>query len=1124
MKKISLIAWALALSVTAGTGLQGTWESFGLKDGAYVPLKPYELDGGAFRGFAWKGSTYPMMVQNTTDAERRTPPVLNVTVPPRGWVLHPGVREPVVARFTPAEDAVRDVRLELCDLLGGGSGATAGVDVTLKIGGKVAGKATVSAERGMPRKEILIEELSVKKGVPFEIVVDSRGAHACDGTGVKLSFVENRDEQIVVPGDWKRLPPKDVDPKLADRENPVPRPWTGQKAALRFSRVVKVAGGVQVRWNVPPEDAERKLRGSPSPALYRGYGPPRAGVSTPKVYTLGKGFRFFDEPVPDTEVLLPFTVIVDGNDEDGYGGYVVVLDTAANWTLDRAASKVTLTSTDPAARPVVMRFDGTWLAGLQMLCERLAEVPALAAQMKARHGELVKGVDNAPDLALLLTAISEWIQDDNRWNCSADGWDAYLRGRIARRSKLLSDPRLRETLEKGVVFGTRASTAWNHCVAQYYGWRQRPGGDILVLRNPGRTLETDNLTAGKFPQGSFLEPRLSYDARRLLFAFVETDGAVNPRVLKRNENDGDWRYFHLWTMNADGSDPRQITSGVYDDMMGEWLPDGDIVFVSTRRRAHARCFWWGYSERWHSYTLFRAGIDGGNMRQLSWNDVSEWHPTIGNDGLVYFARWDYIDRHAVLHQNLWSMRPDGTNPTGVWGNETAAPHCTFQPRMLPGSGKIAVIASAHHAETGGPLLVIDPSVHDNSEAAVTHVTPGHYPEAQSGSESGQPGFSGDDWYNSPWPYGEDLFMVAWSRDPLHYEPSRPSPDASLGLYVLAADGTREVIYRDGQLNAYAPQPFAARKKPPVWQSQLDASLAARNLAEVFIADVYTGIPKAERGSIKAVRLVQVFPKTTVDTNSPFIGGGGEENARMVLGTATVEPDGSARFLVPACKPFYFQVLDKDGFAWRTMRTSTSAMPGEHVSCVGCHEEKRGAYGSAPKPGSMALKREAERLRATSECGRPWGFVENVQPIFDAKCISCHSGAGAKGGIVLTREIDPRFKGQFTKSFATLCFADDAKGAPHSAKRRFAKNGKEMVANYKQRDNVQTTPEGPGVNALGSGLIAHLRTGEHAKRVTAEELRLIGTWIDLNATFYGCYEEPCLSAQREGKKIPLPERQ
>ena len=131
MRSIPLIAWALALPMTAGTCLQGTWEHFGIKDGAYVPLKPYELDGGAFRGFAWNGNTYPMAVQNTTEAARRTPPVLNVTVPPRGWVLHPGVREPVAARFTPAVDAVRDVRLELRDLLGGGGGATAGVDVTL---------------------------------------------------------------------------------------------------------------------------------------------------------------------------------------------------------------------------------------------------------------------------------------------------------------------------------------------------------------------------------------------------------------------------------------------------------------------------------------------------------------------------------------------------------------------------------------------------------------------------------------------------------------------------------------------------------------------------------------------------------------------------------------------------------------------------------------------------------------------------------------------------------------------------------------------------------------------------------------------------------------------------------
>ena len=74
MKTLQLIVWALALPAVAG-GLSGAWEYFGIRDGAYVPLKPYELDGGNFKGFAWNGNTYPMAVQNTTDAARRTPSV-----------------------------------------------------------------------------------------------------------------------------------------------------------------------------------------------------------------------------------------------------------------------------------------------------------------------------------------------------------------------------------------------------------------------------------------------------------------------------------------------------------------------------------------------------------------------------------------------------------------------------------------------------------------------------------------------------------------------------------------------------------------------------------------------------------------------------------------------------------------------------------------------------------------------------------------------------------------------------------------------------------------------------------------------------------------------------------------
>ena len=89
--------------------------------------------------------------------------------------------------------------------------------------------------------------------------------------------------------------------------------------------------------------------------------------------------------------------------------------------------------------------------------------------------------------------------------------------------------------------------------------------------------------------------------------------------------------------------------------------------------------------------------------------------------------------------------------------------------------------------TGGPLVLIDPSVDENSEAALTHVTPGHYPECEDKNKHDYDDPSPaahNDWYNSPWAYGEDLFLVCWSRDPMGYEPSRPIPDAALGLYEI----------------------------------------------------------------------------------------------------------------------------------------------------------------------------------------------------------------------------------------------------------------------------------------------------------------------------------------------------
>ncbi|MDR3198793.1 MAG: hypothetical protein LBU34_13080 [Planctomycetaceae bacterium] len=671
----------------------------------------------------------------------------------------------------------------------------------------------------------------------------------------------------------------------------------------------------------------------------------------------------------------------------------------------------------------------------------------------------------------------------------------YLKTRLMKRSLMFADPRTRFG---ELLFVKSRPTAYSHLVGQYFGWNQRPGGGLFVLERPGFSLKHRDVLHDQLPPGHVLEPRLSYDAKRIAFSHVAVpEHRIAWQSLDVNEEGNSEYYYHLYEMGIDGTNLRQLTNINYDDMMPEYLPDGALAFVSTRRQAYSRCFGSQFGERWHSYTLFRTGTnaqglpDAETITQMSFNDVSEWFPAMSPSGLLLFARWDYIDRDAVTHQNLWSIRPDGTNPAAVWGNATPKPHCMFQAKPVYGTNKIVFIASAHHSITAGPICIVDPSVDANSLDAVTRITPGAFPEAES--------MKIPEYYNSPYSLGEDLFLAAYSRDKLIFEP-HPNPDNALGLYLLDDRGNREVLYRDTKIGATCPLPVMPRTVPPLMASYKNETLAAQGLGEMTIMNVYEGLGgHVKPGSLKELRIVQIFPKTTVVANSPRIGVAGEENSRAVLGTVPIEADGSARFLIPTGKPLLFQVLDENGFAYQTMRSTTSVMPGEQTSCVGCHENRVSA---APlqKNLSLALTKPASRIQATPESGRPYGFVEMVQPILDAKCVSCHNDQKTDGGYNLSRTLD---KNGFTVSYSSLC------------------RDPKMVPRYAERNQIQQSEPGGKIGAIGSGLIQLLQKKHADVELTPKELRCIGTWIDLNAVFYGTYNSSELSLQQSGKPIPMP---
>ena len=914
----------------------------------------------------------------------------------------------------------------------------------------------------------------------------------------------------------------------------------------------------------------------------------RGKPGKPRVHGWGGDLALVDrEPAPGAGVSLtagrhlPAFVLADGANASGV---IFAISPGSPWRFDvtwNAAGQLEVTlshsgGSKAAPRVVLAPYAGPWQAGARRLDQMLGGSPAETA-LKAVAGQFTAAYRRVaaasrgerPEVELLTMVQLDWDRQDRTGGKGA-ALAAATKKHIAKARLLLEDLRsgkpgdllaaegrqldelagLADRLPAGdaargelyrrvrwlkrrialdnplmdfgpLLFCKRVPTSYSHLVMQYFGWRGRPGGGLFVLKRPGKSLAARDILNGRLAGGSVLAPRLNYDAKRVVFSFVSCNG--KSPLGPAHDAEAAKRYFHVFEADIDpsaafdagASGLRRLTAGPYEDLMPTYLPDGGIAFSSTRRRGYARCFGGQFGTRWHVYTLHRMDGDGRNIRTLSFHDTNEWFPAVANDGRILYSRWDYIDRDAVTHQNLWAMRPDGTNPVAVWGNATPSPHCTFQIQPVPGSGKIAFTASAHHSITAGSIALADPVRGRDGQQAVTRITPEVvFPEAE--------GRAIREYYAAPWPLSEKYFLAAYSPVPLVWEPGANPPDA-LGLYLIDVFGNRELIYRDSLISSTSPCPLRPRRRPPVVTGNLPAD--APPTGEMIMGDVYQGLGRVSRGTVKSLRIIQIFPKTTNLADRPAIGAAREENARAILGTVPVEPDGSARFAVPARTPVLFQALDANGLAVQTMRSVTYLQPGEVVSCVGCHEPVSAT--PATQRRTRAMGRPPSRIDPGTLGGRPFSFMEVVQPVLTRHCAKCHTGAKPKKGIDLSAT---PHRG-FTKSYWSLCGDRNFWGRGTNPKNA----AEALVPRFGARNVIQFTPPGGMYTSPGSRLVKMLRkgtmppppagaSGKAHVRLSAEDIRRIAAWIDCNAIFYGVYDPKAQALQFQGRRVPMPEVQ
>ncbi len=624
----------------------------------------------------------------------------------------------------------------------------------------------------------------------------------------------------------------------------------------------------------------------------------------------------------------------------------------------------------------------------------------------------------------------------------------------------------------------------------YYDYADIAGGGVCMLKNPGRSMTVRDLIAGELPRGNYTTLSLSYDAKTIYFAFTERAGE------KPDYYSPERRCFHIYAMNADGTNLHRLTEGPYDDFDPCELPDGGIAFMSTRRGGFGRCHnpW----EPLPAYTLHRMNRYGRNIQTLSFHETNEWHPSVLRDGRIVYTRWDYVDRSAANFHGLWVSNPDGSNPSALFGNYTMHINACFQPRAIPGSNRIVFVAGAHHADVGGSLVVFDPASHrvdtqsgEDDFSSLEFLTPEVcFPEA-----AGWP----DSYFHSPWPLSENYYLVSFSFDPLPGMGPKVEKDTETGIYLFDRFGNLELLYRQKGLSCMYPIPLTPRTVPPVVPTTLDPSLG--RYGEFMLTDINISnfkIPQSR--PIRSLRVFQILPKSeTHVANKPRLGYANAESARMLLGTVPVETDGSAYFRVPAGKPLAFQAVDETGKAVQGMRSIAYLQPGERRGCVGCHEPV-GTTTNQRRP--LAMHREPSRILPGPDGSLPWSFPRLVQPILDEYCVRCHDGSKAD-----RPNLTGESTGQFTASYESL--------KPYV---RWFEWGDKSIQPIVTEPGRMPADESPLLKILGNSM--------HSAKVdlTKTDLARIYLWLDGNASFYGCYSQEERLAQLKGEAIPPPNLQ
>jgi hypothetical protein len=550
-----------------------------------------------------------------------------------------------------------------------------------------------------------------------------------------------------------------------------------------------------------------------------------------------------------------------------------------------------------------------------------------------------------------------------------------------------------------------------------------------------------------------------------------------------------------------------------------YLPNGDIMFESTRCFGVIDCGWQPTSN------LFIMDSTGKYIRRVGYDQVHTFYPVLRGEGTVMYTRWEYNDRDIAKIAGVFTVNPDGSHQTELFGNQTTWPMVMQQSRPTPGFPSLFLgVASGHHGDYSGEVFQIDISKGRNGPANFKMISPPRETKTRDADAFANGGIYRNSEY--PYPLNDQWYLVSYceSTQPQHNS-------GAYKIYLKNVDGKQQELLAWGSGSLHDPVVVAPWKD--IWgndpvkvarQANFNDSMATITMSNVYYGEGMKGIDKST-GIAKKIRVVEVRYRVSgacengwagmisgshpSDVNfaapdiCPVAAWGGSWDVKSVVGTAKIYPDGSASFKVPARMPVYFQVLDSNDCAIADMRSWATLMPGEKFSCYGCHEDKNVTPPAVNSPQASVPQTLDKPLGVE---GQGFDFPKMVQPILDKSCKSCHtsghsSGFDFTGTLVSSSAAKKSYATSYTSLFKGI-------GASKSNK---AIN---IATIFSQAPQMPPNSYG----ARQSGMIKDVISGSMPKggtKLSANDIGILAAWVDLEAPHGGTYDAymPSSDAQK-----------